>query len=213
MRSPLSFVRRFGLTHPTRFPSLHLPAFRPIFRAAVRIADVFRFPHFYFRLAPRACLAGALAAFAWRAEGAADEPASSAPTDYVSRSWITDHGLPHNVVTRVQQDHVGYLWLATLAGLTRFDGREFKVFPVPTDSARVREPVSAELTRVAEVDQAALRRDGALQLRQRRRQPTEGLDPHYSDSYIPTEVDYLAYDEPGGTPRWTTLGRLGPAGA
>ena len=136
MRSPLSFVRRFGLTHPTRFPSLHLPAFRPIFRAAVRIADVFRFPHFYFRLAPRACLAGALAAFAWRAEGAADEPASSAPTDYVSRSWITDHGLPHNVVTRVQQDHVGYLWLATLAGLTRFDGREFKVFPVPTDSAR-----------------------------------------------------------------------------
>jgi len=82
---------------------------------------------------------------------------------------------------------------------------------VPTDSARVRAPVSAVLTRVAEVEQAALRRDGKLQPRQRRREPTEGLDPHYSDSYLPTEVDCLAYDEPGGTPKWTTLGRLGRA--
>jgi hypothetical protein len=80
---------------------------------------------------------------------------------------------------------------------------------VPTDSARVRARVSAVLIRVAEMEQAALRRDGALQPRQRRRHPPEGLDPHYSDSYIPTEVDYLAYDEPGGTPRWATLGRLG----
>ncbi len=54
--------------------------------------------------------------------------------DYVSRSWITDDGLPHNVVTRVQQDRDGYLWLATLAGLTRFDGREFKVFLPPNRS-------------------------------------------------------------------------------
>lgn len=80
---------------------------------------------------------------------------------------------------------------------------------VPTDSARVRAPVSAVLVRVAEVEQAALRRDGALQARQRRRLPTEGLDPHYSDSYIPTEVDILAYDGTGGPPRWATLGRLG----
>jgi hypothetical protein len=80
---------------------------------------------------------------------------------------------------------------------------------VPTDSARVRAQVSAVLVRVAEVEQAALRRDGTLQPRLRRRHPTEGLDPHYSDSYIPTEVDYLAYSEPGGAPRWATLGRLG----
>ena len=80
---------------------------------------------------------------------------------------------------------------------------------VPTDSARVRAPVSAVLVRVAEGEQAALRRDGALQPRMRRRHPPEGLDPHYSDSYIPTEVDYLAYDGTGATPRWVTLGRLG----
>ena len=84
---------------------------------------------------------------------------------------------------------------------------------VPTDSARVRARVSAVLIRVAEMEQAVLRRDGTLQPRQRRRHPTEGLDPHYSDTYIPTEVDYLAYGEPGGAPRWATLGRLGaPSG-
>ena len=39
----------------------------------------------------------------------------------------------------------------------------------------------------------------------------EGLDPHYSDSYVPTEVDHLAYGD-GDHPKWTTLGRLaGPA--
>ncbi len=97
------------------------------------------FGHILLRFAPRACVApitAAFVAFAWpTCAGAEDQPAI-APTDYASRSWLTDHGLPHNVVTRVQQDHVGYLWLATLAGLTRFDGREFKVFPVPMDSAR-----------------------------------------------------------------------------
>jgi len=81
---------------------------------------------------------------------------------------------------------------------------------VPTDSARVRAPVSAVLVRVAEVEQAALRRDGVVQGRRRRRHPAEGLDPHYSDSYIPTEVDYLAYEEAGAAPHWATLGRLGP---
>jgi hypothetical protein len=78
---------------------------------------------------------------------------------------------------------------------------------VPTGSARVRARVSAALVRVAEVEQAALRRDGELQPRQRRRMAPEGLDPHYSDSYLPTEVDHLAYTG-GDHPQWTTLGRL-----
>jgi hypothetical protein len=79
---------------------------------------------------------------------------------------------------------------------------------VPTTSARVRARVSAVLIRVAEVEQAALRRGGELQPRQRRRMAPEGLDPHYSDSYVPTEVDVLAYGT-GDSPQWTTLGRLG----
>jgi hypothetical protein len=95
-----------------------------------------------------------------------------------------------------------------LRQMRRDPGRTF-FSEVPTDSARVRAPVSAVLVRVAEVEQAALHRDGALQPRQRRRLPTEGLDPHYSDSYVPTEVDHLAYDGTGGAPQWATLGRLG----
>jgi len=79
---------------------------------------------------------------------------------------------------------------------------------VPTGSSRVRAPVSAALVRVAEVEQAALRRDGHLTERQRRRLAPEGLDPHYSDSYVPTEVDVLAYGT-GDHPQWTTLGRIG----
>lgn len=61
----------------------------------------------------------------------ATESGPLTPADFVSRHWVTDDGLPHNVVLRVQQDSVGYLWLATMAGLARFDGQEFKVFAVP----------------------------------------------------------------------------------
>jgi hypothetical protein len=79
---------------------------------------------------------------------------------------------------------------------------------VPTASSRVRARVSAALVRVAEVEQAALRRDGEVLPRQRRRMAPEGLDPHYSDSYVPTDVDVLAYGT-GDHPQWTTLGRIG----
>ena len=56
------------------------------------------------------------------------EPAAS---DYFSREWSVDDGLPHNVVNRVVQDGRGFLWVATAAGLARFDGREFKEYPLP----------------------------------------------------------------------------------
>ena len=51
--------------------------------------------------------------------------------DFVERSWLVDEGLPHNVVNRTVQDAAGYLWIATGAGLTRFDGRDFKLYPLP----------------------------------------------------------------------------------
>lgn len=77
---------------------------------------------------------------------------------------------------------------------------------VPTDSPRVRARVSAVLCRTIEVEQAVLRRDGKLTPRGLRRLPPEGLDPRYSDSYIPVEIEYLSYAS--GQPRWETLGRL-----
>lgn len=51
--------------------------------------------------------------------------------NFVERSWLVDEGLPHNVVNRVVQGGAGYLWIATGAGLTRFDGRDFKLLPLP----------------------------------------------------------------------------------
>jgi signal transduction histidine kinase/ligand-binding sensor domain-containing protein len=59
----------------------------------------------------------------------AQEPPAAA--DYFSRRWQVDDGLPHNVVNRIVQDRRGFLWLASKAGLARFDGREFKEFPLP----------------------------------------------------------------------------------
>jgi hypothetical protein len=100
------------------------------------------------------------------------------------------------------------LALTMMLGRMRQDPEANYYSEVPTSSARVRARVSAALIRVAEVEQAALRRDGELQPRQRRRMAPEGLDPHYSDSYVPTEVDVLAYGT-GDSPQWTTLGRLG----
>jgi hypothetical protein len=78
----------------------------------------------------------------------------------------------------------------------------------PTSSPKVHAPVSAALVRVSEVEQAALRRDGGLSVRQRRRLAPEGLDPHYSDSYVPTEVEHLSFLG-GEQPHWAGLGRIG----
>ncbi len=43
-------------------------------------------------------------------------------------SWTTDNGLPQNSINAITQTRDGYLWLATLNGLARFDGVHFTVF-------------------------------------------------------------------------------------
>ncbi|MCF7786528.1 MAG: ATP-binding protein [Prosthecobacter sp.] len=60
------------------------------------------------------------------------EPARDAvplSEDYVLKVWEMDDGLPNNTVTGITQTPDGYLWLATNAGLSRFDGVRFTVFP------------------------------------------------------------------------------------
>jgi signal transduction histidine kinase/streptogramin lyase len=42
--------------------------------------------------------------------------------------WTTDNGLPQNSVCGITQTLDGYLWLATVDGLVRFDGLRFTVF-------------------------------------------------------------------------------------
>jgi hypothetical protein len=100
----------------------------------------------------------------------------------------------------------GVLALAMLLQAMRRDPEVNFFSEVPTDSAKVRARVSAVLCRTVEVEQAALRRDGRIVPRQRRKLTPEGLDPHYSDSYVPLGVEYLSYAE--AEPRWATLGRL-----
>ena len=48
--------------------------------------------------------------------------------DYILRTWGMEEGLPSNRVTSLTQTPDGYLWVATLGGLTRFDGVRFTTF-------------------------------------------------------------------------------------
>lgn len=47
----------------------------------------------------------------------------------------TDNGLPDNIVNKVVQDQKGFIWMATVNGLVRFDGIDFKPYHnIPGDS-------------------------------------------------------------------------------
>jgi signal transduction histidine kinase/ligand-binding sensor domain-containing protein len=54
--------------------------------------------------------------------------AHAAAAQYRVDSWTADSGLPINSVNRVQQTRDGFLWLATFAGLVRYDGATFRTF-------------------------------------------------------------------------------------
>lgn len=63
----------------------------------------------------------ALASLAALALQAAEQP-------FGYNVWTADDGLPQNVIRGVYQDSQGYLWVATLDGLARFDGVRFVLF-------------------------------------------------------------------------------------
>ncbi|MGB8730225.1 MAG: two-component regulator propeller domain-containing protein, partial [Candidatus Sulfotelmatobacter sp.] len=54
--------------------------------------------------------------------------AQSPPSQYVTKVWHTEDGLPQNSVNAMLQDHQGYIWIGTFGGLARFDGERFTVF-------------------------------------------------------------------------------------
>ncbi len=94
-----------------------------------------RLPRFAFPpspTAPKWVRSGLLLCLLW-AGGILGAAEASFVRDYLTQSWTTDHGLPHNAVHRVEQDRTGYLWLATAGGLVRFDGREFRTFTPPPE--------------------------------------------------------------------------------
>jgi signal transduction histidine kinase/ligand-binding sensor domain-containing protein len=49
-------------------------------------------------------------------------------TQYVTRVWHTEEGLPQNTVNAMLQDARGYIWIGTFGGLARFDGEHFTLF-------------------------------------------------------------------------------------
>ncbi len=50
------------------------------------------------------------------------------PGQQFFKKWTTEAGLPQNNVINIAQTPEGYLWVATVDGLARFDGAQFKVF-------------------------------------------------------------------------------------
>ena len=53
---------------------------------------------------------------------------TAAKAQYRIDQWTADGGLPQNSVYGIVQTGDGYLWLATVDGLARFDGVRFTVF-------------------------------------------------------------------------------------
>jgi ligand-binding sensor domain-containing protein len=53
---------------------------------------------------------------------------TSISAQYRLDHWTADDGLPQNSVYEIVQTRDGYLWLATLDGLARFDGVRFTIF-------------------------------------------------------------------------------------
>jgi ligand-binding sensor domain-containing protein/signal transduction histidine kinase len=53
-------------------------------------------------------------------------------SEYLSRAWRMDDGLPDNRVQAIGQTPDGYLWVGTRDGLARFDGARFVTYPVKT---------------------------------------------------------------------------------
>lgn len=64
--------------------------------------------------------------------------------------WGVEDGLPVNSVNAIAQDESGYIWLATMDGLARFDGQNFQIY----DSGSYANLGSNRLTRLEHDDGA-----------------------------------------------------------
>lgn len=85
------------------------------------------------------------------------------------------------------------LGLAAMLRKMRNDPQLNFASTVCTTRPGVQAQVAAVLCRTTQVEQAMIRRSGQLLERQRHELQPVGLDPHYSDTYLPTKVEYLHY--------------------
>jgi ligand-binding sensor domain-containing protein/signal transduction histidine kinase len=63
---------------------------------------------------------------------------ASEPLGYIVERWSVEEGLPNHALTSVMQARDGYVWIATWAGIGRFDGVRFTPVAdnLPNDHAR-----------------------------------------------------------------------------
>ncbi len=80
----------------------------------------------------------------WHAEALALDPAK-ALTQFTHSAWLMENGLPQNSIKAIAQTTDGYLWLATQAGIVRFDGVRFTVFNTANTPALTNSNVMALL--------------------------------------------------------------------
>src|SRR5512134_2635504 len=76
---------------------------------------------------------------AFHSHAVAAGPAVRGLDDYTVRTWNENDGLSVSRITAITQDHDGYLWLGTDAGLVKFAGVRF--VPV-TDVGGIKLPVA-----------------------------------------------------------------------
>lgn len=107
---------RFGWGGQSLTRSMQSPGHRGILSLAV-LAFVMVF-HGVIAAVPGASPDGA------EVGGAVTNPGES----FLLRRWSTQHGLPQNTVTCLEQTPDGYLWLGTRYGLVRYDGVQFTTF-------------------------------------------------------------------------------------
>jgi ligand-binding sensor domain-containing protein/signal transduction histidine kinase len=72
------------------------------------------------------------------AQGPGAPALSSSAHHYLVDRWTVEDGLPNNSLSAVMSGRDGYLWVASLAGVWRFDGVRFTPIPVTLPSSHVR---------------------------------------------------------------------------
>src|ERR1051325_11075720 len=71
---------------------------------------------------------------------------------YLRSTWTGEEGVPGGIVNSIVQSPDGFLWMATFAGLARFDGVHFKLFdPVNTPEMQSERIVHLALDRQGRV--------------------------------------------------------------
>ncbi len=70
--------------------------------------------------------------------------AYSSGHQYKSRTYLFEDGLPTNLVKAAYQDSLGFIWIATDAGLVRYDGQTFRDFSDSLHSNYVKKIVPAD---------------------------------------------------------------------